>query len=225
LNGYKLIVEKSTVPAGTAQLIKKTVTQFSKSADARGSLCAEFDVASNPEFLQEGRALRNIFHPDRVVLGVETERARILLEGLYHSLDCPLLFTNLSTAELTKQAANAFLSTKVSFINLVADLCDAVGADVAQVAQGIGLDPRIGRGFLNAGIGFGGYCLPKDLRAFTHLARECEVDCRVLDEVENINLRRQEVFLKRVRRAVCGATRQEDWHSRTGIQRRYRRHS
>ena len=202
LNGYKLIVEKSTVPAITAQWIKKTVARFAKLADAPGGLHAEFDLASNPEFLQEGKAVENIFHPDRVVVGVESERARALLERLYQPLGCPMLFTNISTAELTKHAANAFLSTKISFINMVADICEAVGADVSQVALGLGLDPRIGREFLNAGIGFGGYCFPKDLRAFMHLAREHGVDCGLLKEVENINLRRAEVFLKKVRQTV-----------------------
>ena len=114
----------------------------------------------------------------------------------------PILFTNISTAELTKHAANAFLSTKISFINMVADMCEAVGADVSQVALGLGLDRRIGTEFLNAGIGFGGYCFPKDLRAFMHLGREHGVDCGLLSEVENINLRRVEAFLKKLRRAV-----------------------
>jgi UDPglucose 6-dehydrogenase len=202
LNGYKLIVEKSTVPAITAQWIKKTVARFAKLVDAPGRQAAEFDVASNPEFLQEGKAVENIFHPDRVVVGVESERARELLERLYQPLGCPILFTNVSTAELTKHAANVFLSTKISFINMMADLCEEVGADVTQVALGMGLDPRIGRAFLNAGIGFGGYCFPKDLRAFMYLAREHGVDCGLLQEVENINLQRVELFVKKVRQAV-----------------------
>ena len=202
LNGYKLIVEKSTVPAITAQWIKKTVTRFAKRTNASNNLHAEFDVASNPEFLQEGRALENIFHPDRIVVGVESDRARALLQQLYQSFDCPILFTNVSTAELTKHAANAFLSTKISFINMMADICEAVGADVTQVALGMGLDSRIGREFLNAGIGFGGSCFPKDLRALMHLSRELEVDCGLLREVEKINLQRAEVFLRKVRQAV-----------------------
>ena len=202
LNGYKLIVEKSTVPAITAQWIKKTVARFAKLGDAPGQIHPEFDVASNPEFLQEGKAIENILRPDRVVVGVESERARALLEQLYLPLDCPILFTNVSTAELTKHAANAFLSTKISFINMVADLCEAVGADVTEVALGMGLDPRIGREFLNAGIGFGGYCFPKDLRAFMHLAREHGVDCGLLEEVENINQQRTDLFLKKVRQTV-----------------------
>jgi UDPglucose 6-dehydrogenase len=201
LNGYKLIVEKSTVPAITAQWIRKTVARFAK-LDGSGGLDAEFDVASNPEFLQEGRAIENIFHPDRVVVGVESERARVLLEKLYQPLGCRILFTSISTAELTKHAANAFLSTKISFINMVADICEVVGADVSQVALGMGLDPRIGTEFLNAGIGFGGYCFPKDLRAFMHLGREHGVKCGLLREVENINQRRVEAFVKKVRQAV-----------------------
>jgi UDPglucose 6-dehydrogenase len=201
LNGYKLIVEKSTVPAITAQWIKKTVARCAK-LDALGTSHGEFDVASNPEFLQEGRAIENFFSPDRVVVGVESERARALLEQLYEPLGRPILFTNISTAELTKHAANAFLSTKISFINMVAEICEAVGADVSQVALGMGLDPRIGTEFLNAGIGFGGYCFPKDLRAFMHLAREHGVECGLLKEVEAINQRRVEAFLRKVRQAV-----------------------
>jgi UDPglucose 6-dehydrogenase len=201
LNGYKLIVEKSTVPAITAQWIKKTVTRCAR-FDALGRSHGEFDVASNPEFLQEGRAIENIFSPDRIVVGVESERARALLEQLYQPLGRRILFTNISTAELTKHAANAFLSTKISFINMVADICEAVGADVSQVALGMGLDPRIGTEFLNAGIGFGGYCFPKDLRAFMHLAREHGVECGLLKEVEAINQRRVDAFMRKVRQAV-----------------------
>jgi UDPglucose 6-dehydrogenase len=198
LNGYKVIVEKSTVPAITAQWIKRTVTRLAKTANQT----AEFDVASNPEFLQEGKAIENIFKPDRIVVGVESERARALFEQIYKPLQRPILFTNVSTAELIKHAANVFLSTKISFINMVSDLCEEVGADVTQVAHGIGLDPRIGRDFLNAGIGFGGYCFPKDLRAFMYVAREHGVDCGMLQAVEDINLQRTTLFLKKVRRAV-----------------------
>ncbi len=200
LNGYKLIVEKSTVPAITAQWIKKTVCRFARTSTHDAG--SEFDVASNPEFLQEGRAVENIFRPDRVVIGVESEKARALLEQLYKPLGCRILVTNISTAELTKHAANAFLSTKISFINLVADMCEAVGADVSQVALGMGLDPRIGTEFLSAGIGFGGYCFPKDLRAFMYLGQEHGVDCGLLQEVESVNLRRTETFVRKLRQAV-----------------------
>src|SRR5581483_11278065 len=162
----------------------------------------EFDIASNPEFLQEGVAVHNIFRPDRIVCGVENQRARAILEELYRPLNSTVLITQTTTAELIKHAANSFLAMKISFINMVSDLCELVGADVNQVACGIGMDPRIGRQFLNAGIGFGGYCFPKDLRAFIHLAEEYGVDFSLLKEVESINLRRVEVFLKKVRQAL-----------------------
>jgi UDPglucose 6-dehydrogenase len=133
---------------------------------------------------------------------VESERARAILEEVYRPLGCPLLMTGLNTAEIVKHAANSFLSMKISFINMVADLCDALGADVTQVAEGIGMDPRIGSHFLQAGIGFGGYCFPKDLRAFIFLAEEYGVDFSLLKEAEAINERRVEVFLKKIRSAL-----------------------
>jgi UDPglucose 6-dehydrogenase len=221
LNGYKLIVEKSTVPAITAQWLKKTILRYRNGKAAAGTLAAsepgsgispspleagasavDFEVASNPEFLQEGRALENFFHPDRVVCGVESARAREILSEIYRPLQCPLVITTVSTAEITKHAANAFLATKISFINMVADLCEKLGADVTAVARGIGLDPRIGRDFLSSGIGFGGYCFPKDLRAFIHLAKEHGLEFSLLKEVERINLQRVEVFLRKVRQAL-----------------------
>ena len=206
LNEYKLIVEKSTVPAITAQWVKKTISRYAQAGNPgngkNGRPAPDFDVASNPEFLQEGKAVENFFHPDRVVIGVESDRARAMLEEIYRPLQCPILVTNITTAELIKHAANAFLSMKISFINMVSDICEEVGADVASVARGIGLDPRIGTGFLSAGIGFGGYCFPKDLRAFIHLGEEHGVDCSLLSEVERINHRRTEVLLKKVRRAL-----------------------
>jgi UDPglucose 6-dehydrogenase len=206
LNGYKLIVEKSTVPAITAQWIKKTIERFAEAHSGNGAGPREenvgFDVASNPEFLQEGKAVENFFHPDRIVLGTESGRARAILEEIYRPFNCPILFTSPTTAELIKHAANAFLAAKISFINMVADVCDAVGADVKGVARGIGLDPRIGADFLQAGIGFGGYCFPKDLRAFIHLAKEHGVECSLLESVERINQGRIEIFLKKVRKSL-----------------------
>ena len=201
LNGYKLIVEKSTVPAITGQWIKKTVQRYAKLPPASDTPYP-FEVASNPEFLQEGSAVRNILQPDRVVCGVESEFSRKILEEIYRSLECPVIFTDLNTAELIKHAANAFLATKISFINMVGDLCEAVGGDVTEVAKGIGLDPRIGPRFLNAGIGFGGYCLPKDLRAFLYLAEEHGADFSLLREVERINAGRIDRFLSKLRRAL-----------------------
>ncbi|HVO64106.1 MAG TPA: UDP-glucose/GDP-mannose dehydrogenase family protein [Terriglobales bacterium] len=217
LNGYKLIVEKSTVPAVTAHWVKRTIVRYARNGNRNGTLVAsdcpdstadplpvplDFDVASNPEFLQEGAAIRNIFRPDRIVCGVESERARLILEELYRPLHSTVLVTGLSTAELIKHAANSFLAMKISFINMVADLCELVGADVTKVASGIGMDPRIGPQFLSAGIGFGGYCFPKDLRAFIHLAEEYGLDFSLLKEVENINRRRVDTFLKKVRQAL-----------------------
>lgn len=199
LNGYKLIVEKSTVPAVTARWIGRTIRRFAASG---GKKAVEFDVASNPEFLQEGLALKNISQPERIVCGVESERARRILEEIYKPVSSPLLITGLSTAEIIKHAANSFLSMKISFINMVSDLCDAVGADITQVADGIGMDPRIGPGFLQAGIGFGGYCFPKDLRAFIFLAEEYGVDFSLLKQVEAINEKRIEIFVKKIRNAL-----------------------
>jgi len=219
LNGYKLIVEKSTVPAITARWLKRTILRYSngRSTTMPGTskslvrsssrlnvraLPANFDVASNPEFLREGKALEDFFRPERVVCGVESDRAREILTEIYGPLHCPVVMTDVSTAELIKHAANAFLSTKISFINMVADLCEKVGADVTAVARGIGLDSRIGPQFLEAGIGYGGYCFPKDLRAFIRLAEEHSVDFSLLQEVERINQRRVDVFVRKVREAL-----------------------
>ncbi len=216
LNGYKLIVEKSTVPVITANWIEKTIRRYARAGGnyeapkgmvsstrrERAFPAPHFDVASNPEFLQEGSALRDFFRPHRVVCGVETDAARQILEQIYRPLNCRIVITDVRTAELIKHTANAFLATKISFINMVSELCEAVGADVSQVAQGIGLDPRIGPDFLKAGIGFGGYCLPKDLRAFIHLAAQCRVDFSLLKEVERINQRREDSFLARVRQTL-----------------------
>ena len=209
LNGYKLIVEKSTVPAITAQWIKRTVIRHArlhrngsnKNQTTLGTI-PDFDVASNPEFLQEGKAIENFFHPDRIVIGVDSDRAREMLEMVYRPLQCPIVVTTPTTAELIKHAANAFLSTKISFINMVSDICEAVGADVDSVARGIGLDPRIGTQFLSAGIGFGGYCFPKDLRAFLLLGEEHGADTSLLREVDRINQKRIEKFLSKVRKAL-----------------------
>lgn len=160
LNGYKLIVEKSTVPVQTAQWIKRTLIRYAGSN-------ATFDVASNPEFLREGTAIHDFFHPDRIVIGVESDRAKEWLLELYRPLNAPVVVTDLNTAEIIKHAANSFLALKISFINMVADLCEATGADVVKVAEGIGLDPRIGKHFLQAGVGFGGYCFDGAETSFT----------------------------------------------------------
>lgn len=196
LDGYKLIVEKSTVPVNTARLIDRTLRWF---APPR---CA-YDVASNPEFLREGSAVRDFLHPDRIVVGVDSGRARSLMLELYgDDFDCPKLVTDVKTAELIKHASNAFLASKISFMNMVSDLCDELGVDVTAVARGMGLDPRIGSHFLNAGLGFGGSCLPKDLKAFVKIAEEMGVDFSLLRDVERVNEERVDRFLRKIERAL-----------------------
>jgi UDPglucose 6-dehydrogenase len=196
LDGYKLIVEKSTVPARTARWIDWTIRRLAGRE-------REFDVASNPEFLREGTAVRDFLHPDRIVIGADSDRARALLLDLYKkSFDCPIVMTSVTTAELIKQTSNAFLATKISFINLVADLCEELGVDVATVARGVGLDARIGNHFLKAGLGFGGSCLPKDLSALIRVAEDSGVDVGLLREVERINTARVDRLLAKVERAL-----------------------
>src|SRR2546422_2777250 len=184
LDGYKLIVEKSTVPARTAYWIDSTIRRLAGPE-------REFDIASNPEFLREGTAVRDFLHPDRIVIGADSGRARSLLLDLYQSsFSCPIIVTSVTTAELIKQAANAFLATKISFINMVSDVCEKLDVDVATVAKGIGLDPRIGGDFLRAGLGFGGACLPQDVSALLKGAGHPRGDGRMLEKVERINTAR-----------------------------------
>ncbi len=180
MNEYKIIIEKSTVPVQTGKWVRTVIERFSKKIK-------DFDVASNPEFLREGSAISDFLHPDRVVLGVESERAKDELLELYKPMDAPKIVTDISSAELIKHASNALLSTKISFINAISVICEKSGADVLQVAEGVGLDKRIGREFLNAGVGFGGFCFPKDLSAFISIAAKLGYDFRLLREVENIN--------------------------------------
>src|SRR3989475_2506710 len=196
LDGYKLVVEKSTVPARTAYWIDTTIRRLAGPEH-------EFDVASNPEFLREGSAVRDFLEPDRIVIGADTERARSLLVDLYRgSFDCPIVMTSVTTAELIKQTANAFLATKISFINMVSDLCEELGVDVATVARGVGLDPRIGSHFLKAGLGYGGSCLPKDLSALIRVAEDNGVNVGLLGEGEGVNTARVDRLLAKVERAL-----------------------
>ncbi|HIQ31541.1 MAG TPA: UDP-glucose/GDP-mannose dehydrogenase family protein [Aquifex aeolicus] len=198
MDSYKLFVEKSTVPVNTHRLVKKTVQRYLKKE-------IPFDVASNPEFLREGSAVHDFLNPDRIVVGVESERAEKLMRELYKPLTdkgFPLLVTDPATAELIKHASNSFLAMKISFINMVADLCEKTGADVELVAQGMGYDRRIGREFLRAGIGYGGSCFPKDVKAFIKIAETVGVDFGLLREVERINARRVEVFMEKVKGAL-----------------------
>ena len=180
MSGYTVIVDKSTVPVETGDWVSKTIQRFNKSG-------VPYDVVSNPEFLSEGTAVRDFMSPDRVVLGVSSKRAENLMREIYAPLKATVLVTDLKSAELIKHASNSFLATKISYINAVANLCEKVGADVKLVAQGMGLDRRIGPMFLNAGIGFGGFCFPKDLEAFYWISRQKGYDFKLLQAVKEIN--------------------------------------
>ena len=192
---YRLIVEKSTVPVETGEWIKRAMQQ---TARKRGA----WDVASNPEFLREGSALQDFLHPDRIVLGVESERAKELLLKLYTPLQAPLVITDIKSAELIKHASNSFLAMKVSYINAIAQLCDQVGADVVKVAEGIGLDRRIGRAFLDAGVGYGGSCLPKDVSAFIRIAEKLGVEFPLLKAVAQVNQDQKQWVVKRIAQSL-----------------------
>lgn len=195
LNGYKLVVEKSTVPVRTSMWIKRTISLNKKNS-------MEFDVASNPEFLREGSAVSDFLHPDRIIIGVETERAKKTLMEIYKKFKDSLLVTNIDTAELIKHASNSFLAMKISFINLISDLCEKTDADVEKVAQGMGLDPRIGAQFLRAGLGYGGSCFPKDIRALTHIGEDMGLNFNLLKEVDRINTERIQKFVEKIKRAL-----------------------
>lgn len=197
MDSYKLIVEKSTVPAETGKRIKRTIRlnlpkKFKKGED--GSF--DFDVASNPEFLREGSAVSDFMNPDRVVIGVESGKAEKLLREIYKPLKTHLVVTNINSAEMIKHASNSFLATKISFINAISQICDRVGADVLKVADGMGFDKRIGRSFLNAGIGYGGSCFPKDVDAFIRLSEKNGYDFKLLKEVRNINEYQKNSFIR-----------------------------
>ncbi len=215
IDGYKVLVEKSTVPVYTSDWVRKIVLRNAVSPDS-------FDVASNPEFLREGTAVTDFLYPDRIVVGADNERCAALLrevyapltEGTYYQkkdaipgpdraqIPPPIIVTSAKSAELIKHASNAFLAMKISFINAVASICESVGANVQQVCQGIGSDNRIGSRFLNPGIGYGGSCFPKDIMAFRSVARECGYDFRLLDEVMRINEEQRARFLRKIRSAL-----------------------
>ncbi len=196
LDGYRLLVEKSTVPVKTATWIARTLRLHTR---AEG---ASFDVASNPEFTREGTAVRDFLEPDRIVIGVDSERARELLLALYEPFDCPKVVTDVSTAEIIKHASNSFLALKISYINLMAELCEAAGGNVETVAQGMGLDERIGKSFLRAGLGYGGSCFPKDVRAFIRIGQELGVDMSILQAVDELNTRRIDEIAGKLQRAL-----------------------
>ncbi len=192
LNSYKLIVEKSTVPVHTGKRIKETIMRYRKNS-------MDFDVASNPEFLREGKAIYDFFYPERIVIGVESKRAERILKGIYIKLKAPFVVTDINTAELIKHASNSFLATKISFINAVSRVCDLAGADVKKVSMAMGMDRRIGRDFLDAGIGFGGFCFPKDIEAFIYIAKKLGYDFNLLKEVKKINEEQRKHFVEKIK--------------------------
>ncbi len=193
INGYCLIVEKSTVPVETGLYLYKLIKQHT------GAKKVKFDVASNPEFLREGSAVHDFFNPDRIILGVESARAKKLLLEVYKPFNVPISITDICSAEITKHASNSFLAMKISFINMVSQICSKVGADIEKVAQGMGSDHRIGKAFLKAGIGFGGSCFPKDLAAFIRISEKMNVNCNLLEEVFKVNELQKINFVNLVR--------------------------
>jgi UDPglucose 6-dehydrogenase len=200
LQGYTVIVDKSTVPVGTAREVQRVIRKTNPAA--------EFDVASNPEFLREGSAIADFMRPDRVVLGVESKQAEALLRELYRPLnliEAPILVTDLESAEITKYAANAFLATKISFINEISQLCEKTGADVHAVARGMGLDGRIGRKFLHAGPGYGGSCFPKDTVALIRMAQEHGVSSRIVESVVEVNASQKARMVSKIKEALGGS--------------------
>jgi UDPglucose 6-dehydrogenase len=200
LTGYTVVVTKSTVPVGTGREVERIVRETNPDAD--------FDVVSNPEFLREGAAIEDFMRPDRVIVGTESDRAQEVMSAIYRPVSLfqtPLVFTSLESSELTKYAGNAFLATKITFINEIADLCDKVGADVHDVARGIGLDRRIGAKFLHPGPGFGGSCFPKDTRALYQTSVEVDAPLRIVETIIDINEQRKMDMAARVI-DVCGGS-------------------
>lgn len=193
MSTYRLIVDKSTVPVETGKWVEHTVR-----INLKNKRDIKFDVASSPEFLREGSAIYDFMHPDRIVIGVESKYAKDILSKLYKPLNAPLVVTDIKSAELIKHASNSFLATKISFINALSRLCEKVGADIAKVAEGMGLDKRIGRSFLDAGLGYGGSCFPKDVAAFIKIAERNGCDLSILRETERINREQKRLFIKKI---------------------------
>jgi UDPglucose 6-dehydrogenase len=195
LPAYRVIVDKSTVPVKTGEKVAEII---------RSRTNVEFDVVSNPEFLREGSAVADLMKPDRIVIGSNSERALTLMKKIYEPFLAPVMVTDVNSAELIKHAANSFLSLKISYINMIAAVCEVSGADVEQVADGMGADKRIGRQFLNAGIGYGGSCFPKDISAFIAISEELGVPFTLLKEVEKINNHQREKFVDKIRHQLNG---------------------
>jgi UDPglucose 6-dehydrogenase len=195
LTSYRVIVDKSTVPVRTGEKVAESIKRYNKHG-------AKFDVVSNPEFLREGCAVGDLMHPDRIVIGAQSEHAIDLMKKIYEPFMAPMLVTDINSAELIKHAANSFLALKISYINAVSAICEASGADVEKVADGIGMDRRIGRSFLNAGIGYGGSCFPKDIAAFITISEQLGVPFSLLKEVQRINTAQKERFFKTIRETL-----------------------
>ena len=191
MTSYKIVVDKSTVPVQTGDKVSETIKRYCKGR-------VEFDVVSNPEFLREGFAVQDLMRPDRVVVGVRSQRPVLALKEIYAPFNAPIIVTDINSAELIKHASNSFLALKISYINAIAVLCEATGANVQEVANGMGMDERIGRRFLQASLGFGGSCFPKDLSAFIKIAEQVGFDFRLLKEVQHINTAQMERFVKKI---------------------------
>ena len=192
LKEYRVIVDKSTVPVKTGEKVADTIRRYNK-------VNVDFDVVSNPEFLREGCAVADLLEPDRIVIGSNSERALAIMKKVYEPFMAPIMVTDINSAELIKHAANSFLALKISYINALSAICEASGADVEKVADGIGADKRIGRSFLNAGLGYGGSCFPKDIAAFIALSEQIGEPFQLLREVQRINQRQRERFVKKLR--------------------------
>lgn len=195
LDSYRVIVDKSTVPVKTGERVAQTIRRYAKPG-------VEFDVVSNPEFLREGSAVEDLMSPDRIVIGGNSDRALALMQKVYEPFVAPVLVTDINSAELIKHAANSFLALKISYVNALSEICEVSGADVEKVAEGIGMDKRIGRSFLNAGLGYGGSCFPKDIAAFIAIAEQLGTPFSLLKEVQKINARQLSRFLDGVREAL-----------------------
>src|SRR5687767_15813559 len=191
MTSYKIIVDKSTVPVRTGDKVAETIKRYCKAK-------VEFDVVSNPEFLREGFAVEDLMNPDRVVIGTRTQRPVPAMKEIYEPFKAPIIVTDINSAELIKHAANSFLALKISYINAISVICEATGANVVEVANGMGSDARIGRRFLDAGIGFGGSCFPKDLSAFIKISEQLGYDFALLKEVQRINAGQMERFVKKI---------------------------
>jgi len=193
MNGYAVVVNKSTVPVGTARLVKKIISRHNNK---------NFDVVSNPEFLREGNAVEDFTNPERIIIGAESQKARKIINNLYRSFNCPILNTDIETAEMIKYASNAFLATKISFINEIANVCEKAGADVNGVAKGMGMDSRIGKSFLEAGLGYGGSCFPKDVKALHSIALSNNYRFKLLKSVIQVNNDQKKLLAEKVKKLL-----------------------